>query len=114
MSTVPTIQWSRGAVRMIEQTLLPERYKVITVRTVPEMWHAIKRLAEIPDKLPLLPETIIESIGGMKKTVLAHKSVSLDLEETRERERRWPGSTKDECGLHTLLRQEGEPCAKPR
>jgi methylthioribose-1-phosphate isomerase len=30
---------------MIEQTLLPEKYKVITVRTPKEMWHAIKRLA---------------------------------------------------------------------
>ncbi len=31
--------------RLIEQTLLPEKYKVVSIRTVREMWHAIKRLA---------------------------------------------------------------------
>lgn len=41
----PTLEWSRNAVRMIEQTLLPEQFKVITIRTPKEMWHAIERLA---------------------------------------------------------------------
>ncbi|MHC4886074.1 MAG: S-methyl-5-thioribose-1-phosphate isomerase, partial [Planctomycetota bacterium] len=42
---VPTVEWKGNAVKMIEQTLLPGKYKIITVKTVPEMWHAIKRLA---------------------------------------------------------------------
>jgi len=44
--------------------------------------NTIKKLAEIPDKIPLLPDSIIESIGNLKKNVLNKKSVSLDLEET--------------------------------
>jgi uncharacterized protein (UPF0371 family) len=44
--------------------------------------NTIKTLAEIPDKIPLLPDSIIESIGSLKKNVLNKKSVSLDLEET--------------------------------
>ncbi|MBN1793762.1 MAG: DUF1846 domain-containing protein [Candidatus Omnitrophica bacterium] len=44
--------------------------------------NAIKRLAEIPDKLHLLSPVVIESIGGLKKNILHAKSVSLDLEET--------------------------------
>jgi uncharacterized protein (UPF0371 family) len=44
--------------------------------------NAIKRLAEIPDKLHLLSPNIIESIGNLKKQVLNAKAVSLDLGET--------------------------------
>lgn len=43
--TAPTVTWKGGAVRLIEQTLLPETHKVVTIRTVQEMWQAIKRLA---------------------------------------------------------------------
>jgi methylthioribose-1-phosphate isomerase len=46
--TVETIQWSGsrpGCVRLIEQTLLPEREVVLEVRTVEEMHDAIRRLA---------------------------------------------------------------------
>lgn len=42
---IKTIEWKNGAVKMIEQTLLPETYKVITVKNTKDMWHAIKRLA---------------------------------------------------------------------
>ncbi len=44
--------------------------------------HAIKRLADIPDKIKLLPPYITDAIRGMKTDVLNEKSVSLDLEET--------------------------------
>lgn len=44
--------------------------------------HAAKRLAEIPDKLQLLPNNVMQSIGHMKKEVLGTKQISLDLEET--------------------------------
>ncbi|MBU0672293.1 MAG: DUF1846 domain-containing protein [Candidatus Margulisbacteria bacterium] len=44
--------------------------------------NAIKKLAEIPDKLHLLSPNIIESIGSLKKNTLNAKAVSLDLGET--------------------------------
>jgi methylthioribose-1-phosphate isomerase len=40
-----TIEWKNGCVRLIEQTLLPEKFKVVNIKTVPAMWDAIKRLA---------------------------------------------------------------------
>lgn len=44
--------------------------------------NAIKKLAEIPDKIHLLSPSIIESIGNLKKNVLSSRTVSMDLEET--------------------------------
>jgi uncharacterized protein (UPF0371 family) len=44
--------------------------------------NAIKKLADIPDKIHLLSPSIIESIGNLKKNILSAKAVSLDLEET--------------------------------
>lgn len=43
---------------------------------------AIKKLAGIPDEIPLLSSGIIESISNLKKDILKSKSISLDLEET--------------------------------
>jgi uncharacterized protein (UPF0371 family) len=42
----------------------------------------IKHLAGIPDKIPLLSDNIIESVGTLKRDILQSKSVSMDLEET--------------------------------
>lgn len=44
--------------------------------------HAIKRLAEIPDKIKLLPQNITESVSNLKTEVLNEKTLSLDLVET--------------------------------
>lgn len=44
--------------------------------------NAVKLLAEIPDKMPLLPPNIIASIAHVKKEVLHTKQLSMDLEET--------------------------------
>jgi len=44
--------------------------------------NSIKRLANIPDAMHLLPPYIMESISHFKKDVLKGKMVSLDLEET--------------------------------
>lgn len=41
---IPTLVWDNGAVKMIDQTLLPEVYKVIAIKTPQKMWDAIKRL----------------------------------------------------------------------
>ncbi|WAC06954.1 MAG: DUF1846 domain-containing protein [Thermodesulfobacteriota bacterium] len=43
--------------------------------------HAIKHLAGIPPKLPLLPDSITESVQKLKMEILKEKTVSLDLEE---------------------------------
>ncbi len=43
--------------------------------------NAIKKLAEIPEKIPLLSPSIIESVGDLKKNVFGAKTVSLDLSE---------------------------------
>lgn len=43
--------------------------------------NAIKKLAGIPDTIPLLSTNIIESIGNLKREILQSKTVSLDLEE---------------------------------
>ncbi|HPW18682.1 MAG TPA: DUF1846 family protein, partial [Candidatus Aminicenantes bacterium] len=43
--------------------------------------NAVKRLAEIPDRIPLLSPSIVESVGALKTTVFGAKSVSLDLSE---------------------------------
>ena len=43
--------------------------------------NAVKTLAEIPDKIPLLSPSIIESVGALKTSVFGAKTVSLDLSE---------------------------------
>ena len=44
--------------------------------------HAIKNLAEIPDKIKLLPPNIVDSVRNLKTRVLNEKTLSLDLVET--------------------------------
>jgi uncharacterized protein (UPF0371 family) len=43
--------------------------------------HAIKHLAEIPDKIKLLPAHITDSVKNLKTEILEETSLSLDLEE---------------------------------
>jgi len=43
--------------------------------------HAIKRLAEIPEKIKLLPANITDSIKTLKTEILNERTVSLDLNE---------------------------------
>lgn len=44
--------------------------------------HAIKHLAEIPEKIKLLPPNIIDAVRNLKTEVLNEKTLSLDLVET--------------------------------
>lgn len=44
--------------------------------------NAIKHLSGVPDDMPLLTKSVMESITSMKKDLLRMKSVSLDLDET--------------------------------
>ena len=41
---VKTIFWDRGSVKLIDQTLLPLKFKYISCRDVNSLWHAIKKL----------------------------------------------------------------------
>ncbi len=43
--------------------------------------HALKKLAQIPDQIDLLPESIISSIALLKKDVLGGRAASLNVEE---------------------------------
>jgi uncharacterized protein (UPF0371 family) len=43
--------------------------------------NAIKKLAEIPDKIHLLSPSILDSIAYLKEHILGARTVSLDLEE---------------------------------
>ena len=43
--------------------------------------HAIKDLAEIPNKIKLLPSYITDSVGNLKTEILNEKTLSLDLQE---------------------------------
>jgi len=43
--------------------------------------HAIKHLAEIPDKIKLLPAYITDAVGKFKIEIMNEKALSLDLEE---------------------------------
>jgi uncharacterized protein (UPF0371 family) len=44
--------------------------------------NAAKHLAGIPDNMHLMPPSITESLGRLKKDILHGKEVSLDLDET--------------------------------
>ncbi len=63
--------------------------KIITGKNSPLMHaisaaiiNAIKHLADIPDKIHLLPRSVINNIAALKKDILDSKTESLDLEET--------------------------------
>jgi len=43
--------------------------------------NAIKHLAEIPPKIPLLSPGIVDAITNLKETILGAKTISLDVEE---------------------------------
>lgn len=43
--------------------------------------HAVKNLADIPDKIKLLPPSITDAVRNLKTEILNEKSISLDLEE---------------------------------
>ncbi len=44
--------------------------------------HALKYLADIPEKIKLLPANITDSIRRLKTEILQETNVSLDVEET--------------------------------
>ena len=69
------IQLQDGSIATGSNSPLMHAASSLVIRTV-------KQLAEIPEKIPLLSSSIIESVGALKRDILKSKSVSLDLEET--------------------------------
>lgn len=45
MTKIQTIRWQNGCVKLIDQTLLPGRFKLIYCRDVQTLWQAIRRLS---------------------------------------------------------------------
>ena len=41
---IRTIEWKDGSIKLIDQTILPERFKYIYIRDLKSLWHAIKVL----------------------------------------------------------------------
>ena len=41
---VKTIFWDKGSIKLVDQTLLPMKFKYISCRDVNSLWHAIKEL----------------------------------------------------------------------
>jgi len=42
---IETIKWSNGHIKLIDQTKLPNQFKVMLCRDLPSLWRAIKRLS---------------------------------------------------------------------
>lgn len=41
---IPTIEWQKGAIKIIDQTALPSRLVYLRCRDIKTLWHAIKKL----------------------------------------------------------------------
>ena len=71
-----------GALELKDQTIVmgsnsPQLHAASSV-----ILHAIKHLADIPEKIKILSPNIIESVRNLKTEVLNEKTLSLDLVET--------------------------------
>jgi len=71
-----------AAVELADGTILTGKNSPLMHAASSLVLNAIKHLAGLPDRLPLLSPATIESIGHLKKDILSASSVSLDLEET--------------------------------
>ena len=64
---VPTITWKNDALRLIDQTLLPEEYKFITCRDVNTVAEAIVSLRVRGAPAPLAYRLLMASLSQRKK-----------------------------------------------
>lgn len=71
-----------AAIELKDGTIVSGQNSILMHAAPSAVLNAIKRLAGIPDQLHLLPPSIIESIGKLKKDILDTHNISLDLEET--------------------------------
>lgn len=70
-----------AAIELKDGTLVTGKNSPLMHAASSVVFNAIKKLADIPDKIHLLSPAIIESIMNMKKETCSAKAVSLDLEE---------------------------------
>jgi len=71
-----------AAIELRDGTIITGKNSPLLHSTSALVINAVKQLTGMPDKIHLLPENIIQSLGYLKEKVLGGKEVSLDLEET--------------------------------
>jgi len=71
-----------AAIELPDGTIVTGRNSSLMHAASALILNAVKRLANLPDSLHLLPPNIIDSLSHFKKDVLRGKILSLDLEET--------------------------------
>lgn len=70
-----------AALELDDGTVITGKNSQLMHATSSLVLNAIKRLADIPDKIHLLSPSIIDSIKNLKKEILSSRTVSLDVEE---------------------------------
>ena len=70
-----------AAIELADGTIIKGKNSPLMHASSSMIINAIKHLADIPDKIHLLPKNIIKSIGDIKTRILNSGNVSLDLEE---------------------------------
>lgn len=71
-----------AAIRLHDGTIITGKNSHLLHASSSLILNATKFLAGLPDKMHLLPESIIDSVTHLKKVILHGKMVSLDVEET--------------------------------
>ncbi|NQT91725.1 MAG: DUF1846 domain-containing protein [Lentisphaerae bacterium] len=71
-----------AALELEDGTIVQGRNSPVMHAASSVVLNATKRLSEIPHQIPLLSESVIESISRMKQDVLGSRSASLSLDET--------------------------------
>ncbi|EFK96970.1 conserved hypothetical protein, partial [sediment metagenome] len=71
-----------AAIALENGRVITGRNSALLYATSAAILNAVKTLAKIPDKIPLLPASVIKNLVSLKKDILEMKSESLDLEET--------------------------------
>ena len=71
-----------AAIELHDGTIITGRNSPLMHAASSLILNVLKHLAEIPDKIPLLSDNIIDSISTLKRDILKSKTVSLNLDET--------------------------------
>ncbi|MBL7072112.1 MAG: DUF1846 domain-containing protein [Candidatus Omnitrophica bacterium] len=70
-----------AAIELTDSTIVTGKNSPLMHTASSLILNAIKKLADIPDKIHLLSPNILESIAKLKKNISNAKTISLDLEE---------------------------------
>ena len=71
-----------AAIELADGTIVTGKNSALLHASSSLVLNAAKHLAGIPDNMHLMPPSITESLGRLKKDILRGKEVSLDLDET--------------------------------